>query len=949
MADAVTMDSQVDELRRELEGLRAERAELTEANRRLRSEIDAYRSRSADSNTREQMFRALVESGPDNVAWHDCEGRYRYISPQLERTLGLSRDEVIGKTPGELFPGDQAVAGYQQLLLRVCLSGEGLEHEAVLHDPRHGSVYHNIRMTVARDAEGRIIGVVAVGRDVTEQRKAELLLHEQQEALRTVLDNSPDLIIRYDLDARRIYMNPAMQAVFGVPVELTMGGLPTDAVSPLNDPEGYLAIIRRTIASGREQWAPFSYTKGGVIYWVDMRFAPEFGPDGALASVLAVGRDITERKRSEEALAAREREFRTLADHIPLNIVRYDRAGRKIYVNSSFVRRVGGDADDLIGLTPRQTPGVEGRWQADEYAERLQQVLESGEPQEIVLSGFGSGQEIHHVCFVAERDEQGEIVGALAVGNDITRQKRAEEELIGHRERLEELVAERTEALRESRVYLQSLIDNLPLEFWAMDSDLRYTMQNPGSVENYGCVVGKRLDELGLPQELAEAWEATDRKVLGGAVIHGEYAREVDGELRHYESLIAPMKVENEVRGIVGLGIDISERKAMENSLRESRTMLAEAQRIAYIGSWELNLLDDALVWSDEVYRIFEIEPGEFDSVAEAFKHRIHPEDREKVNLAYDTSLQKHAPYRVEHRLLFDDGRIKYVHERCETLYDDAGRPLRSIGTVHDITDIKQAEHQLKRSLVFTDQLINAIPDPVFVKDRQHRWLRLNDAFCAMVGYPREMMVGKSDYDFFPAEQAAVFWEKDELVFASGEESINEEDFTDAAGVTHSIQTKKAVITDADGNQILVGVIRDITERKEAELQLKQALEFSEGVINAIPDLLFKMDRDGRYLNIWTHRPELLATQQELLLGRRVDEVLSPEAAATVIEMLREAEANELAFGRIIRIDLPGQSGAHWFELSASRLPDGEGGGSVSWCCRAMSPIVVRPRSRCSI
>lgn len=113
--------------------------------------------------------------------------------------------------------------------------------------------------------------------------------------------------------------------------------------------------------------------------------------------------------------------------------------------------------------------------------------------------------------------------------------------------------------------------------------------------------------------------------------------------------------------------------------------------------------------------------------------------------------------------------------------------------------------------------LLNRIGDPLFVKDRQHRWRFLNDAYCQFMGYSREELLGKSDFDFFPAEEASVFWAKDELVFETGVENLNEEFFTDAQGIKHTILTKKAVFRTASGAAYIVGTIRDVTARKQTE------------------------------------------------------------------------------------------------------------------------------------
>ena len=119
-------------------------------------------------------------------------------------------------------------------------------------------------------------------------------------------------------------------------------------------------------------------------------------------------------------------------------------------------------------------------------------------------------------------------------------------------------------------------------------------------------------------------------------------------------------------------------------------------------------------------------------------------------------------------------------------------------------------------------RIVDSVADPIFVKDEQHRWIMVNQAVCDLMGHPRDALLGKSDFDFFPTEEAEVFWEKDEEVFSSGRTNINEEQLTDGEGRTRVIVTKKSVLRDEAGRKMLVGVIRDITELKQAERNLQQ-------------------------------------------------------------------------------------------------------------------------------
>ncbi|WP_375511008.1 CHASE2 domain-containing protein [uncultured Nostoc sp.] len=135
---------------------------------------------------------------------------------------------------------------------------------------------------------------------------------------------------------------------------------------------------------------------------------------------------------------------------------------------------------------------------------------------------------------------------------------------------------------------------------------------------------------------------------------------------------------------------------------------------------------------------------------------------------------------------------------------------------------IAHMQEEWKRSKEFLHHVINTIPDPIFVKNEQHQWIVLNEAYCRFIGYPNKLLIEKSDYDFFPKHEADVFRQQDDLVLRTQKPQEHEEEFTNADGQTHQIATKRSLHKDSAGNFFLVGVIRDITQRKLMEDQLKR-------------------------------------------------------------------------------------------------------------------------------
>ncbi len=136
----------------------------------------------------------------------------------------------------------------------------------------------------------------------------------------------------------------------------------------------------------------------------------------------------------------------------------------------------------------------------------------------------------------------------------------------------------------------------------------------------------------------------------------------------------------------------------------------------------------------------------------------------------------------------------------------------------------------------FLQEVIDQVGEPIFVKNEKHAWVLLNDAFCEFMCKDRKTLITKSDYDFFPKEQADIFWEKDEQALATGKMNINEEDFTDACGNMHCIITKKRTYEDNIGSKFIVGVIHDITDRKQMEKELQDKIHQLEIFNNAAKD-----------------------------------------------------------------------------------------------------------------
>ncbi|NTV00282.1 MAG: sigma 54-interacting transcriptional regulator, partial [Methanoregulaceae archaeon] len=319
-----------------------------------------------------------------------------------------------------------------------------------------------------------------------------------------------------------------------------------------------------------------------------------------------------------------------------------------------------------------------------------------------------------------------------------------------------------------------------------------------------------------------------DRKrLLEGLTQTGKVA-DFEGEYvtKAGESIFILFNAALEGEVITGMMMDITDRKRAEDALIKSESTLAEAQRIAHVGSWEWDFGTGLLHWSDEVYRICGLQPQQFDVTFEVFFAMVHPDDRQELQKAIDRLLaDRREDEGLELRIIRPDGSERTVYLQGEMTFDDNRQPIRTIGTVLDITDRKRTEEALRVSQDRFRSLVEMTSDWIWEIDSRGVYTYVSPKVKDLLGYRAEEVLGKTPFDLMPAREADRIAMDLKPVFDNVQPIRNLENINlHKDGHPVILETSGIPIVDPAGTLTgYRGVDRDITERKQAEEALIQS------------------------------------------------------------------------------------------------------------------------------
>jgi PAS domain S-box-containing protein len=421
------------------------------------------------------------------------------------------------------------------------------------------------------------------------------------------------------------------------------------------------------------------------------------------------------------------------------------------------------------------------------------------------------------------------------------------------------------EELKKSRRTLQAIFDNTYQFTGLMTLEGRLLEANQTALN----FAGARMKEIRNQRFWKTPWwkhsEAV-RKEIRQAIrkaAKGQFVRyettvcSKDGISHEIDFSVKPVRDANgKVVQLIAEGRDISLRKSAERKIHEA----GEQIKALYEATPDAVLV--ASLKSRKIIKVNQRACELFGYTEAQFlnKHMrsLHPRvDLPDVIRKFQALAQDRITFVTDVPCLRKNGKVFFADIGAQTAFYGGEKCL--VGFFRDVTERRRIDCELQlhrqhleslvserttalnRSRDYLGKIINSVGNPIFVKDRKHKWVLLNDAYCKFMGYRREQLLGKSDMDFFPRREAKVFWSKDEWVFRNRKTNINEEQFTDSKGVTHTILTKKVLYRDNEGEEYIVGIITDITTRKRMEEELKRQQEHLEDLVKA---RTFKLEKE---------------------------------------------------------------------------------------------------------
>jgi PAS domain S-box-containing protein len=861
---------------------------------------------------------AIADSSDDAIVGVGLDGAIRSWNPGAERLFGYTAAEITGQPVSLLWPPDrldQALGFFERTA-----SGEiTLNHET----DRVGKGGRRIQLSICifpvRDSEGHITGTAAIARDITQRKQAEEALRvseaELKEAQRVAHLGSWSM----DVKTGRVWWSDELYRMMGADPSLPPP--PYSESGRLFTSESFARLaagLDRTVRTGVPYELELETVRAdGSNGWMLACGEPVRDASGAITGLRGIAQDITERKLAEAARQESEAAFRTLADSVPQMVWMCTPDGLNVYFNQRWVDYTGMSLAESYGRgwnTPFHPDDRQPAWNAWNHA------TETGETYRIEsrLRAADGSYRWFLMRGMPLRDASGRIVKWFGTCTDIDDLKRGEETLRKLNEELEQRVEERTAKLRESEQRLALALRASHEGVWDWNVETGAVWYSSRHMEMLGYTDSEIEPRASAFENLLHPDDRVRFHDTVEAVLRGEREHEIEFRMRHKDGhyvdiLSCGFPVRRKPNGpivrIVGTHFDLTERKRAEEALRQREEWLRLAHDAAHSGAWEWDLRTNLNIWSEELWKLYGLEPYSCEPSYAAWREVVHPDDRPMAEQMVQEAARKGLDLNMEFRVRDRDGAERWLLARGRAIRDADGQVVRFIGIVVDITENKRAEEALRRShdelerrveertsalrqaSAYHRSLIEASLDPLVTIAPEGTITDVNRATEEVTGRPRQELIGTDFCDYFTDREKAR--QGYQQAFREGSVQDYGLEIRHRDGHTTPVLYNASVYRQTGG--MIAGVFaaaRDITGRKRAE---QEVLRLNEDLERRVEERTAQLEHTAAELEKRNLEVERVNRMKTDFLGRSSHELRTPlNAIMGYSDLLAEQSAGPL-------------------------------------------------------
>ncbi|MDZ4816232.1 MAG: PAS domain-containing protein [Verrucomicrobiota bacterium] len=636
--------------------------------------------------------------------------------------------------------------------------------------------------------------------NITAQRTAEMAFADERNLLRTLMDNLPDFIYLKDTQGRFILANQALLIMMGLRSQEEIVGHTDVDFFPAHYARQYKKNEMQILRTGKSMIAVEErvITAGKHEMWVSTTKVALKNDKGVVLGLIGVSRNITHHKVSEDKLVEEKNLLRTIMDTIPDPIYIKDTEGRFILTNKA----VSKDPQALIGKTDFDlTPHEKAvRFRAEE-----QKIYETGNP---IINDLhaGSVDGIERYILVTKipiRDSNKKMIGLVGINRDVTALRIAEE------------------GERQEHNLLKTLMNNLPDEIYLKDKQGKFLLLNNRIKERIGAVEGKTDFDM-LPREMAEEYAKDERRLLEGEARIIDFVAQdiVAGNTRHYRvNKFLVRTPEGEPFAILGINWDVTKDRKTEEQIKRQNQLLLTL----------INAIPDAVYLKDRESR-FILANKKLSSQPEILVGKrdldfLENQEEAKIYYKAEQRLMAGEISALDFEQTIDSGNDRrYFHVTKVPIQDDKGEVIGLVGINREVTQIKKAQEVLSRDYDLLRKIMDHIPDSIYLKDRQGRFIIANKACLHGHGHSDvSEIVGKTDFDYMPKEPAEEYALEEKEVIESGVPVLNRERHIKTADRESWLIYSKLPVLGHDKIPVgVIGINRDITEQRRVDEAMLQ-------------------------------------------------------------------------------------------------------------------------------